>query len=289
MEKRKIRRSFRDVLWILAGVGSGALGLKGFLMPSHFFDGGATGIALMVSAASDAGIGYMVLLVNLPFILLGYFQMSRRFLFRTVISVTTLSMVVTFVDFPTVTTDPVLAAIFGGFFLGAGIGLSIRGGGVIDGTEIVALYVSRHAGVSVGDVIIGINLIIFGVAAWGFGIEVALYSLLAYLVASKTVDFIIQGIEEYLQVTIISRNPGAIQERVIQEMGMGITILKGQGGYGTQGPAGTDKDVLFTVITRLEWLKIKRIIDEEDPKGFVIIQGVRDVMGGMLRKRRIPG
>ncbi|MEL6538724.1 MAG: YitT family protein, partial [Bacteroidota bacterium] len=128
---RKIRRTLRDIAWILAGVVSGAIGLKGFLMPSHFFDGGATGIALMVSAASEAGIGYMVLLVNLPFILLGYFQMSRPFLFRTVISVTTLSMVVTFVEVPTVTTDPVLAAIFGGFFLGAGIGLSIRGGGVI--------------------------------------------------------------------------------------------------------------------------------------------------------------
>lgn len=279
---------WKDYLWLAAGICAGALGLKGFLLPAHFFDGGATGIALIVAESTRLEVAHMILLVNIPFVVLGYLQMSRRFIIRTIVGVSGLSLVIALVEVPVVTTDPILASVFGGFFLGAGIGLSIRGGGVIDGTEIVALFVSRRINVSVGDIIMGMNIVIFGVAALLFGIEVAMYSMIAYFVASKTVDFIIQGIEEYLWVTIISQKPHAIQERIVAEMGMGVTVLNGKGGHGNRGQVDQEAEILFSVITRLELLKVRRIIDEEDPQGFVIIHGVRDVKGGMLRKRKLP-
>ncbi|TRX58238.1 YitT family protein [Fulvivirga sp. M361] len=283
-----VGRAVVEILWVLAGVFSAAFGLKGFLLPNNFIDGGATGISLLIAETTILDISYVILVVNIPFIIIGYLQMSRKFVLKTTLAVVLLSVVLALLEFPIITEDTLLAAVFGGFFLGAGIGLSVRGGCVIDGTEILALYFSRLLNVSMGDIIILINLVIFGVAAWLLSVELALYSILTYFVASKTMDFIIQGIEEYLGLTIISTQSDEIKQIILEEMNTGVTVLNGRGGYG-QNSEGQEKiDVLYTVVTRLELLKINRIVDDTDPAAFVVIHGVRDVKGGMLKKRKVP-
>ncbi|MCG8387049.1 MAG: YitT family protein [Cytophagales bacterium] len=282
------KRSTIEALWIVAGIFSAGFGLKGFLLPNSFIDGGATGISLLIAETTILDISYVILLVNVPFIIVGYLQMSRKFVFKTALAVVALAVVLALLDFPIITEDRLLASVFGGFFLGAGIGLSVRGGCVIDGTEILALYFSRRLNISMGDIIILINVLIFSISAWLLGIESALYSMLAYFVASKTMDFIIQGIEEYLGLTIISKRSEEIKELIIEEMNTGVTVLNGQGGYDREGSESKKIDVLYTVVTRLELLKVNRIVDDTDPNAFLVIHGVRDVKGGMLKRRKVP-
>ena len=287
-KQSSVRRSIVELLWITAGVFSAGFGLKSLLLPNNFIDGGATGISLLIAETTVLDISYVILVVNIPFITIGYLQMSRKFVIKTALAVLTLSLVLALLEFPIITEDRLLAALFGGFFLGAGIGLSVRGGCVIDGTEILALYFSRRLNISMGDIIIIINVLIFGASAWLLGTEAALYSMLAYYVASKTMDFIIQGIEEYLGLTIISIHSEEIKDAILSEMNTGVTILHGEGGYGRKESSPQKIDVLYTVVTRLELLKINRIIDDTDPHAFVVIQGVRDVKGGVLKRRTMP-
>ena len=287
-KQSSVRRSIVELLWITAGVFSAGFGLKSLLLPNNFIDGGATGISLLIAETTVLDISYVILVVNIPFITIGYLQMSRKFVIKTALAVLTLSLVLALLEFPIITEDRLLAALFGGFFLGAGIGLSVRGGCVIDGTEILALYFSRRLNISMGDIIIIINILIFGASTWLLGTEAALYSMLAYFVASKTMDFIIQGIEEYLGLTIISIHSEEIKDAILSEMNTGVTILHGEGGYGRKESSPQKIDVLYTVVTRLELLKINRIIDDTDPHAFVVIQGVRDVKGGVLKRRTMP-
>ncbi len=290
--KKRISKELKlvgiEVFWILPGVLSAAFGLQSFLLPNNFIDGGATGIALLISETTFYDIAIVILLVNVPFIFIGYLQMRPRFVVKTIIAVVLQSVVLAFVTFPIITEDLLLASVFGGFFLGAGLGLTIRGGCAIDGTEILALYFSRKIGISLGDIIIIFNIFIFAMGAWLIGIEEALYSMLAYFIASKTMDFVIQGIEEYLGVTIISNNSEKIKEAIISEMNTGVTVLRGLGGYGKKGRLPQEVEVLYTVVTRLEMLRINRIVKQADDEAFMVIQGVRDVKGGMLKKRPIP-
>jgi len=179
-----------------------------------------------------------------------------------------------------------LVAVFGGFFLGAGIGLTIRGGAVIDGTEVVALYLSKRFGTTVGDIITIINVIIFGVAAYQISINVALYAMVTYLAASKTVDFVIEGIEEYTGVTIISSHNEEIKEMIINKLGRGITVYKGKGGFGKMGHTD-DKNIIYTVITRLEISKLNTEIQKIDRNAFVVMTTIKDIKGGMIKKRRL--
>ncbi|MDN5212564.1 YitT family protein [Fulvivirgaceae bacterium BMA12] len=283
-----VKRTIVELLWIIAGVFSAGFGLKSFLLPNNFIDGGATGISLLIAETTVLDISYVILVVNIPFITIGYLQMSRKFVIKTACAVSALSLVLALIRFPIITEDLLLASVFGGFFLGAGIGLSVRGGCVIDGTEILALFFSRRLNISMGDIIIIINVLIFGVSVWLLGTEAALYSMLAYFVASKTMDFIIQGIEEYLGLTIISEYSADIKTAIIKEMNTGVTILHGEGGYGGKESTPKKIDILYTVVTRLELLKVNRIVDDADPKAFVVIQGVRDVKGGILRRRTLP-
>ncbi|MBV6644732.1 MAG: YitT family protein [Cyclobacteriaceae bacterium] len=282
------KRNIVEALWILSGVFAAAIGLQSFLLPNNFIDGGATGISLLIAETTTLDISYLILVINMPFVIVGYLQMSRRFVFKTITAVVALSLVLALVQFPIITEDLLLASVFGGFFLGAGIGLSVRGGCVIDGTEILALFFSRRFKISMGDVIVVINVIIFGASAWLLGTEAAMYSMLAYFVASKTMDFVIQGIEEYLGITIISRNSVRIKEAIVSEMNTGVTLLNGKGGYGKTGEDTKNLTILYTVVTRLEYLKISRIIDDLDDQAFVVIQGVRDVRGGILKRRHTP-
>ncbi|MEO7960614.1 MAG: YitT family protein, partial [Ginsengibacter sp.] len=214
-----------------------------------------------------------------------YRIISRPFALKTAIAIIALSLAVAIIPYPQITQDKLLIAIFGGFFLGLGIGLAVRGGAVIDGTEVLAIGLSRRMGLSIGDIILIINIIIFSVAAYVLSIEVALYSILTYLSASKTVDFIIEGIEEYTGVTIISIKAENIRKMIIDNMGRGVTTYLGEKGYGRSGHTEGEIKIIYTVITRLEVAKLNTEIEKIDPNAFVIMSSIKDTRGGMIKKR----
>jgi uncharacterized membrane-anchored protein YitT (DUF2179 family) len=276
----------RDVFFISTGIFSAAFGLESFLLPNSFIDGGATGISLLLSTIYEIPLYVLIIVVNIPFMILGYRVIGKIFALKTTLAIFGLSMVLAFINFPEVTQDKLLVAVFGGFFLGAGIGLSIRGGSVLDGTEVLAIFLSRKLGTTIGDIIILINILIFLTAAYFLSIETALYSMLTYLAASRTLDFVIEGIEEYTGVTIISKASEDIRAMITQKMGRGLTIYKASGGFGTAG-ATKDHDVIFTVITRLEIRKLNLEISKIDPKAFVVMHRINDTRGGMIKKRSI--
>ncbi|MGB4400321.1 MAG: YitT family protein [Daejeonella sp.] len=273
---------------ILLGIGLACFGLKGFLLPNHFIDGGITGISLLTFQLTEStGIPVSVWLVlfNSPFILLGAKQIGKRFAIVTSIAILVLAATIYFVEFPVITDDKLLTAIFGGFFLGAGIGLAIRGGCVIDGTEILAVYLNRRSILSMGDIILLINVVIFLSAAFVLGIENALYSILTYLSASKTVDFIIQGIEEYTGVTIVSAKSAQIRDAITKNLGRGVTIYKGERGFESAQFKSKDIDIIFTVVTRLEVSKLKQEVALIDHKAFIVMSTISDTKGGIIKPR----
>ena len=205
-----LKENIRSLLLIILGIFSASFGLKGFLLPNHFIDGGVTGISLLVSITTKIPLSILIFLINVPFIILAYFQISKTFAFKTFLAIVGLAIVLALVEFPTITEDKLLIAIFGGIFLGAGVGLSVRGGSVLDGTEIMALYVGRKTENSIGDMVLVFNVIIFLSGAFILGVEPALYSILTYMAASRTIDYLVQGVEEYTGVTIISEKvPGS--------------------------------------------------------------------------------
>lgn len=284
-ERPKMIRYIKDFILIASGIVSAGLGLKGFLLPNNFIDGGVTGISLLTAFSSGLPVSLLIIIFNIPFIVMGYFQVSKIFAFKTMLAIGGLALCLIFIPYPVVTTDKLLIAIFGGFFLGTGIGLAIRGGCVIDGTEILALYISRKTTLTVGDVILFINIIIFSIAAILLGIEKSFYSVLIYLAASKAVDFIIEGIDEYTGVTIISDKSEEIRKSIIEKTGRGVTIFSGKKGFGKRGEVDHDIDIVYTVITRLEISKLKSDIDNIDENAFVIFQSINDTKGGMVKKR----
>lgn len=277
----------KDLALVAIGILSAGLGLKGFLLPSKFLDGGVTGISLLLNRLTDIPLPAFIVVINIPFIFLGYYQVSRIFALKTLIAIAGLALCLIFIEYPVATQDKLLVSVFGGFFLGAGIGFAVRGGCVIDGTEVLALYLHKKTGLTIGDVILFLNIIIFSVAAMLFEFETALYSILTYLSASKTVDFIIHGIEEYTGVTIISQKSETIRKAIIHTLGRGVTIYKGKRGYGSNGDRNEELDVVFTVVTRLEVTKLKTEIDRIDHKAFVITHSINDTKGGMIKKRRL--
>jgi len=282
--KRWLWRWFKDVVLIVMGIFTAAFGLESFLLPNGFIDGGATGIALLMAGTTQVPLSLGILLINIPFVILGYSIMGRRFAIKIALAITGLAIVVSTVHFPIITHDKLLVAVFGGFFLGAGIGLSIRGGAVLDGTEVLAIYLSRKFRTTIGDIIIAINVVIFCAAAYFLSIEVALYSMITYLSASKTLDFVIVGIEEYIGVTIISVHSEEIRIRITEELGRGVTVYKGRRGFGKKGHT-EEMDILYSVITRLEISKLNEEIEKIDPDAFVVMSSIKDTKGGMVKKR----
>ena len=275
----------RETLFIVLGIFSASFGLKSFLLPNHFLDGGAMGISLLLNITTDFPLGLLVILVNIPFVLLGSKQISKGFAIKTIAAIAGLALMVSLDFYPVVTSDKLLISVFGGFFLGMGIGLAIRGGAVIDGTEVLALFISKKIGIKVGDVILLLNIVIFGVAAF-LNVEIALYAILTYLAASKTVDFIIHGIEEYIGVTIISTKNEEIRQAVIKILGRAVTIYKGERGYVKNlSLAERDINIVFTVVTRLEVNKLKNLVKNIDKNAFIIMHTVDDTHGGMVTQR----
>ena len=285
----RFRKSFllniKDSLLIVIGILSAGFGLKSFLLPNDFIDGGATGISLLLTEITTLPIYLFILLVNIPFILFGYQQIGKTFTIKTVIAISGLALCLAFVEYPIVTNDKLLVAVFGGFFLGAGIGLTVRGGAVLDGTEVLAIFVSKKTNATIGDIIAVINVIIFSTAAYFLSIESALYSMLTYIAASKTVDYIIEGIEEYTGVTIISPKNEEIRMVITEKLGRGVTEYKGSGGFGKRGYTRMEMDIIFTVVTRLEISRLRTEIELIDPNAFVVMHSIKDTKGGMIKKR----
>lgn len=280
-----LKRNMRDFAFICIGVTLASIGLKGFLFPNNFLDGGAMGVSLLLQILTGINLSVLIILVNLPFILLGAKQISVPFAIKSSLAIFALAILVHMIQLPTITDDKLLIAVFGGFFLGAGIGFSIRGGAVIDGTEVLAISVSRKSSLTVGDFITVFNVLLFILAATIVSVETALYSMLTYFSASKTVDFIINGIEEYIGVMIISDDYEKIKEMIATKLQRGVTVFRSDGGYGTKGNAMPDRKILFCVVTRLEVSKVLLEVDKIDRKAFVIQYPINDTKGGMIKKR----
>lgn len=275
-----LRRETVNALFIALGVLSAGMGLKGFLLPSRFIDGGVTGVSMLVAQVAGIPLSILILLLNLPFIAIGWGMIGRVFALRSAVAIAALAVALAVVHFPTVTDDRVLTAVFGGFFIGAGIGLAMRGSSVLDGTEIAALLVSKRSSLlGVGDVILGLNVVIFLSAAFFLGVEQALYSILTYFAASRTLDFVVHGIEEYTAVIVISQRSEELRAAITGELGRGVTILHGRGGI-----SDTEQDVLYCVVTRLEIGRVKTTVRAIDRTAFVIIHALSDAEGGVVRK-----
>lgn len=281
-----LKRYAKDFVLISIGVVMASIGLKGFLLPNNFLDGGAMGVSLLLEIVTKIDLSYLIILVNLPFIILGAKQVSYEFAFKSILAIFALSILVHYIEIPSITEDKLLIAVFGGFFLGSGIGFTIRGGAVIDGTEVMAINFSKKGSITVGDFIALFNVILFTVAILLINIETAMYSMLTYLSASKTVDFIINGVDEYIGVMIISKKPEELKEQLVKNLKRGVTVLKGEKGFGANNIiVPENNNVLYCVITRLEVSKLLLEIDKVDRTAFVVQHKLKDIKGGMVKKK----
>jgi len=245
-----------------------------------FIDGGAMGISLTIAELTNIPLSVLIVAINLPFIIMGFSTISKQFALKSIIAIILLAISVHFIPYPMITNDKLLIAIFGGFFLGLGIGLAIRGGSVIDGTEVLAISISRSTSLTIGDVILLFNVLIFSFAAYVFSIEVSLYAMLTYLAASKTVDYVVSGIEEYVGVTIISNNSEEIRIAILEKLGRGCTIYTGKKGHTKE-----ETEIVYTLLTRLELAKLHTEIDKIDKDAFTVMHSIKDAKGGMIKKR----
>ena len=277
---KKILNEIINVVLIVLGIFSAAFGIKGFLLSSQFIDGGVTGVSMLIAETTHFPLAILIAVINLPFIALGYSQIGKKFAIKGTLTIAGLSLVLAFVSFPDVTPDKLLTAVFGGFFIGAGIGLAIRGGSILDGTEIAALLISKKSSIlKVSDIILILNILIFAAAAYFLNVESAMYSILTYFAASKTIDFLLYGIEEYHAVIITSDCHEAIRNVLVEDLKRSVTIYKGQGGI-----SNTERDILYVVVTRLEIGEIKRAVKEIDRHAFIIVHNISDVEGGLIKK-----
>ena len=258
-------------------------GLEIFLVPNNIIDGGVVGISIMASYLTGIPFGVYMVVLNLPFLYLGYKQIGKTFAISTIVSIIALSVFSEFLEpVPQITQDYFLAAIFGGIIAGAGVGLVIRQGGSLDGTEITAIILDRKTSFSVGEVVMFFNLFILGAAGFVFGWDKAMYSLVAYFIISKMIDVVLKGLDESYAVMIVSDEYEEIADALMHRLGRGVTYLHGQGAY-----TGDDKQVLYCVVTRLEVVKLKEIALEKDETAFVTINLVHDIVGGRFKKKSI--
>ena len=274
--------SLSSILYTLLGVFSALVALKGFMIPNHFLDGGITGISILLEETFQIPFSVSLILFNLPFLYMGYKKIGKTFSVNAFLAVVLLAVLMTFINFPQVTDDKVLIAVFGGFFIGLGIGLVIRGGGVIDGLEIIAHYTNKKIGFSTSEIIMTFNTLLFIGAAFEFGIETAMYSILVYYTAMKTSDYVVDGFEEFTALTIISEDYEQVKSVIVNDFNKAITIYKGERGYLPGAyEVKEDCDIVMTIVTRIEIHKIKETIKEIDPKAFFYVQRIKEVKGGI--------
>lgn len=281
VKKRLTPEFFKKYFFLFLGAILASIGIEEFLVPNKMIDGGITGISIITSYLTGFPLGIVLFTLNLPFVVIGYKQIGKGFVAATLFSITILSIGVTLLKpVPGVTGDMLLAAVFGGIILGLGVGLIIRFGGSLDGTEIVAIIFDKRTGFTVGEVIMFFNIFILSSAGFFFGWDKAMYSLIAYFIAFKTIDLTVQGLDDTKEVKIISDKSDEIAAVLMERLGLGVTFLKGTGGY-----SGESKPVLYSLISRFEVAELKAIIDEIDERAFVTISDIHEVMGGVFRKK----
>lgn len=278
--------TIRDTLYIVAGILICGFALNSFLVPNKFFDGGVTGISLLIHELYHINIAYVIVTANIPFIIMGIFQVNRKFALKMLAAIIGVGICLHYIHYPTITSDKLLVCIFGGVFMGAGIGLAIRGGSALDGIEVLALYTLKRSSFTISEIILGINIVIFCIAAFKLGLPTALYSIMTYYAASRTINFVIEGLEEYTGFTIISGQSEQIKQKLVLEMGKGITIYKGERGFLKNSfDVSHPADIIFTVVTRLEVRRLKNIVYNIDPKAFMFTSTIKEASGGVLKKR----
>jgi len=279
--RRRLLRELLNGALIALGILSAAMGLKGFLLSSNFIDGGVTGVSMLLAKTTGLSLSILLPVVNLPFVAIGYRHMGAAFAVRSVLGIGGLAAVLAVIPFPDVTPDLVLTAVFGGFFIGAGIGLAVRGEAVLDGTEIAALLISKRADLlKVGDVILAFNVVLFLVAMSVLGVDAALYSILTYVAAARTLDFVLHGIDEFTAITVVSDRNAEIRDRITRDLGRGVTIYRGYGGM-----SGAEQNILYCVVTRLEIGNVKAIVHELDARAFIVYHPLAGAEGGVVKTR----
>jgi uncharacterized membrane-anchored protein YitT (DUF2179 family) len=268
---------------IFLGVVLASIGLKAFLLPNGFLDGGVTGIAILLESQLNINISILLVLLSIPFFIMGYFTVSKRILIKSLISILTLALFIHFENLGTVTDDKLLISIFGGLFVGSGIGIAIRNGSVLDGSEILGVFMNDRFGISIGKIILGFNVILFSITALVVSVEVALYSILTYIVTAKVTDLVIEGFEDFIGVMIVSKKFEEIKVAIMENLGAGLTVYQGGGGYGSKGEL-TNFEIIHTIINRIDIKKLNRIIDRIDPDAFIVEFDVNNIKGGVLRR-----
>lgn len=286
MKRIHLPHWLHDLLYTATGIAFCSFALKSFLVPNNFFDGGVTGISLLIHELYHISIAYVIVLVNIPFIIMGAYQVNRMFALKTLAAVIALGICIIVLPFHPVTSDRLLVSIFGGVFMGLGVGMAIRGGCALDGIEVLALYTGKRISFTISEIILGINIIIFLIAGIELGLPTALYSILTYYTASRTINFVIEGLEEYTGVTIISGESEEVKKRLVMDLGRGITVYKGERGYLKNSyDVHHPVDIVFTVVTRLEVRRLRNIVHQIDPKAFVFTSTIKEAAGGVLKKR----
>jgi uncharacterized membrane-anchored protein YitT (DUF2179 family) len=281
-KKKKALHEAQQLLLIAVGAVIAGIGLELFLVPNDILDGGVIGLSIIAAALFKVPMSLFIVLFNIPFLYIGFRKMGLRFTFHTLFGVVILSAVTAYLHhFEPVTDDKFLATIAGAVILGTGVGLVIRTGGALDGTEILAILVSRKKPVSVGQFIMVINVFIFLLAAMlVFSLETALYSIITYFIAFKMIDIVVDGMEEMKSVTIISDNPDPIAEELSKRLGRGLTFIFGEGAF-----SGEPKKIIYIIVTRIELSSLREIVHELDPKAVVAIENIAEVTGSNFRKK----
>ena len=282
LRSSKTLQLISEYVQIAIGIVLASIGLKAFLLPNGFLDGGVTGIALLVRTQVDINLSFLLIIFSIPFLILGFYTVSKRIVIKSVLSILGLALFIYFENFDTITEDKLLISIFGGLFLGAGIGISIRNGSVLDGSEILGVYLNDRFGISIGQIILVFNIILFSITALVLSVEVALYSILTYIVTAKVTDLVIEGFEDFIGVTIVSKKYKAIEVAIMQDLGTGMTLYKGTRGVGSTGKQ-EDFDIIHTIINRIDIKKMYRIVNQIDDKAFIVEFDVNTVKGGVLR------
>lgn len=281
-----VTRLIQDLVLMLAGVLIAGIALKGFLVPNHFFDGGITGISLLIHEIYDYNLAIVIILLNLPFIIISYFSVSKKFAYSTLVSVILLGLCLFLLPEFALTSDKLLISLFGGVFLGIGVGLIMRAGAALDGIEVLALYTLRRTSFTITEIILAINILIFCIAAFQFGVETALYSILTYFAATRSIDYVVEGLQAHTGVTIISGKSEVIKYQLVNKLKRGITVYKGERGFLPGNfEVSTDCDIIFTIISRLEMRKLKNLVSDVDPQAFIFASTIKEAAGGVIKRR----
>jgi uncharacterized membrane-anchored protein YitT (DUF2179 family) len=281
----KLIYSVKTILYTLIGVFIVMVALKGFMIPNNFLDGGVTAASILFRDVFNAHISIFLIVLNIPFFYIGYLKIGKTFAVQSLIATLLLALLMIIVNVPIVTNDKLLIAVFGGFLMGLGVGLLIRGGGIIDGLEVIALFSQKKSGFTSSEIIMVINSLVILGAAFKFGIEAAMYSILVYFIAMKTSDYVVDGFEEFTSLSIISKEHEAVKTLIVNDFGKAISVYKGERGYLPGSfEIKHDCDIVMTIVTRLEIHRIKKAVFEIDPYAFFYVQSIKEVKGGIVKK-----